>query len=81
MKELIEYIAKRLVDRPDEVVIREVAGETTSVYEVRTGDGDLGKIIGKHGRTIRAIRIVMNAVAAKQHKRVVLEIVELPWAA
>jgi len=76
MKDLIEYIAKRLVDRPDEVVIREVAGETTFVYEISTGDGDLGKIIGKHGRTIRAIRTIVIGVAAKEHKRVVLEIIE-----
>jgi len=73
LKELIEYIAKRLVDRPDEVVIREVAGETTFVYEIQVGDGEIGKIIGKHGQTIRAI---LSGVAAKEHKRAVLEILE-----
>jgi len=76
MKDLIEYIAKRLVDRPDEVVIREVAGVTTFVYELRGGEEEISKIVGKHGRTISAIRIVLNAVATKQHKRVVLEILE-----
>lgn len=76
MKDFIEYIAKCLVDRPDEVVIREVAGETTYVYEISTGDGDLGKIIGKHGQTIRAIRTILSGVAAKEHKRVTLEIIE-----
>jgi hypothetical protein len=76
LKDLIEYIARRLVDNPDEVVVREVAGESTFLYELRTGDGDLGKIIGKHGQTIRAIRTILSGVAAKEHKRVTLEIVE-----
>jgi len=76
MKDLIEYIAKRLVDRPDEVVIREVAGETTFVYELRVGEGEIGKVIGKHGRTIHAIRTILSGVAAKENKRVVLEILE-----
>ena len=76
MKELVEYIVKRLVDRPDEVVVREVAGESSFVFEVRTGDGEIGKIIGKHGRTIHAIRTILSGVAAKEHKRVTLEILE-----
>ena len=76
MKELIEYIAKRLVDRPDEIQVREVAGETSFLYELRAGDGELGKIIGKHGRTIRAIREILMAGAGKEHKRVTLEILE-----
>ncbi len=76
MKELIEYIVKALVDRPEEVDVREVIGEKTTVYELRVGDGDLGKVIGKHGRTIRAIRTLVSAAATKQNKRAVLEILE-----
>ena len=76
MKEMIDYIARRLVDKPDEVDVREVAGEKTTVYELRVGDGDLGKIIGKHGRTIRAIRTLLSAAATKENKRAVLEILE-----
>jgi predicted RNA-binding protein YlqC (UPF0109 family) len=76
MKSLIEYLTKALVDRPDEVEVREVVGEKTTVYELRVGEGDLGKVIGKHGRTIRAIRTLLSAAATKQNKRAVLEILE-----
>lgn len=76
MKEMIEYIARRLVDKPEEVEVHEVAGERTTVYELKVGDGDLGKIIGKHGRTIRAIRTLLAAAATKENKRAVLEILE-----
>ncbi len=76
MKELIEYLTKSLVDQPEDVQITEVAGEKTTVYELRVGEGDLGKIIGKHGRTIRAIRTILSAAATKQNKRAVLEILE-----
>ena len=76
MKELIEYMTKALVDAPDEVQVHEVAGEKTTVYELRVGEGDLGKVIGKHGRTIRAIRTLLSAAATKQNKRAVLEILE-----
>ncbi len=76
LKELIEYLTQALVDRPDEVEVAEVAGEKTTVYELKVGDGDLGKVIGKHGRTIRAIRTVLSAAATKQNKRAVLEILE-----
>jgi len=76
MKELIEYMTKALVDSPDEVDVHEVAGEKTTVYELRVGEGDLGKVIGKHGRTIRAIRTLLSAAATKQNKRAVLEILE-----
>jgi hypothetical protein len=76
MKELIEYITKALVDKPEEVEVREIIGEKTTVYELRVGDGDLGKIIGKHGRTIRAIRTLLSASATKANKRAVLEILE-----
>ena len=76
MRELIEYMTKALVDDPDQVVVQEVAGEKTTVYELRVGEGDLGKVIGKHGRTIRAIRTLLSAAATKQNKRAVLEILE-----
>jgi hypothetical protein len=76
MKTLIEYIAKALVDNPDEVSVTEIDGEKTTVFELRVGDGDLGKIIGKHGRTARSIRNILGAAASKQGKRAVLEILE-----
>jgi predicted RNA-binding protein YlqC (UPF0109 family) len=76
MKMLIEFLTKALVDKPDEVEVREVVGEKTTVYELRVGEGDLGKVIGKHGRTIRAIRTLLSAAATKENKRAVLEILE-----
>jgi predicted RNA-binding protein YlqC (UPF0109 family) len=76
MKELIEYIARALVDNPDQVQVREVEGEKTTVFELRVGSGDLGKVIGKHGRTARSIRTLLNAAATKAGKRAVLEILE-----
>ena len=76
MKEFIEYIVKNLVDKPDEVKINEIRGERTVVCELRVGEGDLGKVIGKHGQTARSIRMLVNAASAKQEKRAVLEIVE-----
>lgn len=76
MQELIEYIAKHLVDHPDEVEVTEVEGAKVTVYELRVGDGDLGKVIGKHGRTARSLRTLLNAAAAKVGKRAVLEILE-----
>jgi predicted RNA-binding protein YlqC (UPF0109 family) len=76
MKELIEYMAKALVDQPDKVVIKEIAGEKTLIYELRVGEGDLGKIIGKEGRTAKAMRSIISAAAMKQGKRAQLEILE-----
>lgn len=76
MRELIEYIAKSLVDSPDHVQVKEVEGEKTTVYELRVGPGDLGKVIGKRGRTARSIRTILNAAATKAGKRAVLEILE-----
>jgi predicted RNA-binding protein YlqC (UPF0109 family) len=76
MKELIEYMAKALVDHPDKVVIKEIAGEKTLIYELRVGEGDLGKIIGKEGRTAKAMRAIISAAAMKQGKRAQLEILE-----
>lgn len=76
MKDLVEYIAKALVDNPDQVKVREAEAEQTSVLELSVAKEDLGKVIGKQGRTARAIRILLSASSAKVHKRVVLEILE-----
>ncbi len=76
MKGFIEYLVKQLVDKPDEVKVTEVVGERTIVYELRVADGELGKVIGKHGRTAQSIRTIVNASSAKQKKRVILEILE-----
>ncbi len=76
MKELVSFIAKALVDKPDEVSVGEVEGEQTSVLELRVAKDDMGKVIGKQGRTAKAIRTVVNAAAIKMKKRAVLEIVE-----
>jgi Predicted RNA-binding protein (contains KH domain) len=76
MKELIKYIAQALVDNPDKVEVTEVIGEQTSVIELRVAKEDLGKVIGKQGRTAKAIRTILSAASAKIHKRSVLEIIE-----
>ncbi|MDP3937628.1 MAG: KH domain-containing protein [Deltaproteobacteria bacterium] len=76
MKELIEYIAKQLVDKPDEVAVTEIPGEQTSVIELRVAQDDIGKVIGKQGRTARAMRTILSAASTKLHKRSVLEILE-----
>jgi len=76
MKELIETIAKALVDYPDEVEVKEVEGEATTVLELRVAQADLGKVIGKQGRTARAVRTILGASGMKLKKRFVLEILE-----
>ncbi len=76
MKELIKYISQALVDNPDQVEVTEVIGEQTSVIELRVAKEDLGKVIGKQGRTAKAIRTILSATSAKVHKRAVLEIIE-----
>ena len=76
MKELIEMIAKALVDSPDEVVVGEIAGEQTTVFELKVAQSDLGKVIGKQGRTVGAIRTLLGAAGMKLRKRFVLEILE-----
>jgi uncharacterized protein len=76
MKEFIEFIARHLVDKPEEVRVTEVVGERTTVYELRVGDGDLGKVIGKRGQTAKSLRTLLGAASAKSGKRGVLEIVE-----
>ncbi len=76
MKELVAYIAKALVDKPEDVSVREVEGEKTSVIELKVASEDLGKVIGKHGKTARAMRTIISAAATKLRKRAVLEILE-----
>jgi len=76
MKQLVEYIARALVDNPDRVEVREVAGEQTSVLELKVATEDLGKVIGKQGRTAKAMRTILQAASAKTGKRTVLEILE-----
>lgn len=76
MKELISYIAKALVDKPEEVVVTEIEGEHTSVIELKVAKEDLGKVIGKQGRTAQAMRTILSAASTKINKRSVLEIIE-----
>ena len=75
MKELVEVIAKALVDHPDEVSVNEKQDGKTTVLELHVAEGDMGKVIGKQGRIAKAIRSVVKAAAAKEHKRVVVDIV------
>lgn len=76
MKELIKYIAEALVDSPEQVDVSEVQGEQTSVIELRVSKEDLGKVIGKQGKTAKAMRTILSAASAKVKKRAVLEIIE-----
>lgn len=76
MKDLIKYMAQSLVDNPDKVEVSEVLGEQTSVIELRVAKEDLGKVIGKQGRTAKAMRTILSAASTKLHKRTVLEIIE-----
>ncbi len=76
LAKLIEAIAKALVDKPDEVSVNEVIGENTTVLELKVAKDDLGKVIGKQGRTARSIRTVLNGASTKLKKRTVLEIIE-----
>jgi predicted RNA-binding protein YlqC (UPF0109 family) len=76
MKELLEYMVKALVDNPNNVAIEEIAGEKTIIYELRVGEGDLGKVIGKEGRMAKAIRTILTAASMKKGKRAQLEIIE-----
>ena len=76
MKSLIEQMAKCLVDQPEEVVVSEVQGERTTVFELRVSTSDLGKVIGKQGKTARAMRTILSAAGTKLGKRCVLEILE-----
>jgi uncharacterized protein len=76
MKELVQYLAKSLVSNPDAVEVKETEGETASVLELRVAKEDLGRIIGKQGRTAKSIRTILNAAASRTNRKVVLEIVE-----
>jgi predicted RNA-binding protein YlqC (UPF0109 family) len=76
MKELMLLIAKALVDNPEEVEVKEIAGEKATVLELKVADGDRGKIIGKEGRIIKAIRIIVNSASAKLDKRATVEVIE-----
>lgn len=75
MKELVEVIAKSLVDKPDEVKVNEIVGEQSIILELRVAPEDMGKVIGKQGRIAKAIRTVVKAAAIKEEKRVVVEII------
>jgi len=76
MKDLISYIARALVDKPEDVLVTEIEGEQTSVIELKVAKEDLGKVIGKQGRTARAMRTILSAASTKINKRSVLEILE-----
>ncbi len=76
MRELLEYIVKALVDFPEEVRITEVDGERTVIFELRCRREDIGKVIGKNGKTVSAIRTILNTSAAKQNRRAMLEVVD-----
>ena len=76
MRSLVEQIAKALVDKPEEVKVEEVVGEKTVVFELRVTQSDIGKVIGKQGKTARAIRTILSAAGTKLGKRCVLEILE-----
>ncbi|HAZ36622.1 MAG TPA: KH domain-containing protein [Clostridiaceae bacterium] len=75
MKELVEIIAKALVDNPDAVVVNEIAGEQSVIIELKVASEDMGKVIGKQGRIAKAIRTVVKAAATKENKRAVVEII------
>lgn len=76
LKLLIEYVSKALVDMPDRVEVNEIEGEQTTVIELKVDKSDLGKVIGKQGRTARSLRTILNAASTKLRKRSVLEIIE-----
>jgi predicted RNA-binding protein YlqC (UPF0109 family) len=76
LKELVEYLAKALVDNPDDVEVSEISGEQTVVLELRVAKEDLGKVIGKQGRTVKAMRAILSAASSKLRKRADLEILE-----
>ena len=76
MKDLINYLAQALVDHPEQVSVNEIEGNQTTVLELKVAKEDIGKVIGKQGRTARAMRTILNAASAKIKKRTILEIVE-----
>ncbi|MGD9365182.1 MAG: KH domain-containing protein [Desulfobacteraceae bacterium] len=76
MKEIVQIIAKALVDQPELVLVTEIGGTNTSILELKVAKADIGKVIGRQGRTAGALRTILSAVSAKEKKRAVLEIVE-----
>jgi hypothetical protein len=78
MKELVQFLARHLVNHPDQVEVKETQGDTASVLELRVAKEDLGRVIGKQGRTAQSIRTILNAAASRTNRRVVLEIIEEP---
>jgi predicted RNA-binding protein YlqC (UPF0109 family) len=76
MKELVLFLAQQLVNHPDAVEVKETQGETASVLELKVARDDIGRVIGKQGRTAKSIRTILNAVASRTNRRVVLEIIE-----
>lgn len=76
MKEVLEVLAKALVDNPDQVSVNEIEGESTTILELRVADDDMGRVIGKQGRIAKAIRTIVKAAATRENKRVVVEIID-----
>jgi len=76
LQEVVEYMAKALVDHPEKVEVREIEGEKTTVVELKVAPEDLGKVIGKQGRVARAMRTILGSISRKMNKRAVLEILE-----
>jgi predicted RNA-binding protein YlqC (UPF0109 family) len=76
MKDLVVYLAKQLVNHPDAVEVKETPSDTTTVLELRVAKEDIGRVIGKQGRTAKSIRTILNAVASRTNRKVVLEIIE-----
>jgi predicted RNA-binding protein YlqC (UPF0109 family) len=76
MKELVLYLAKQLVNHPDAVEVKEMQSDTTTVLELRVAREDIGRVIGKQGRTAKSMRTILNAVASRTNRKVVLEIIE-----
>ena len=76
MKELVVFLAKQLVNHPDAVEVKETQGDTASVLELKVAPDDIGRVIGKQGRTAKSIRTILNAVASRTNRKVVLEIIE-----
>jgi len=75
VKELVEYMARGLVDQPDDVTVTAVEGEQSIIYELRVAPDDIGKVIGKEGRIVKSMRTLLKVASAKEHKRAVLEVV------
>ena len=76
MKDLVLFLAKQLVNHPDQVEVKETQGDTASVLELKVAREDIGRVIGKQGRTAKSIRTILNAVASRTNRKVVLEIIE-----